>query len=68
MRSRLFGLVVIFIGTGLLGTANIGLMAEWFGASNAIYVMGVEGIIILTVAVLYWPALRRAGLPAGPGG
>ncbi len=39
MRGRLFGLLVICIGTGLVGFFNIGLMGEWFGGSAAIRIV-----------------------------
>jgi MFS family permease len=57
MRSRLFGLVVICIGTGLLGTANIGLMAEWFGASAAVKIVAVEGIVAMVAVGVGWREL-----------
>lgn len=57
MRSRLFGLIVICIGTGLIGTANIGLMAEWFGAANAIRIVAAEGLIAMLVIGIGWREL-----------
>jgi len=57
MRSRLFGLIVICIGTGLIGTANIGLMAEWFGAAAAIRIVAVEGILAMLVIGFGWREL-----------
>ena len=57
MRSRLFGLIVICIGTGLIGTANIGLMAEWFGAPAAIRIVAIEGIIAMAVIGFGWREL-----------
>jgi MFS family permease len=59
MRSRLFGLVVICIGTGVIGMFNIGLMAEWFGAASAIRIVAVEGMIALVLIGLNWPELWR---------
>lgn len=57
MRSRLFGLVVICIGTGLIGTANIGLMAEWFGAPTAIRIVALEGIVAMVAIGVGWREL-----------
>jgi len=57
MRSRLFGLVVICIGTGLIGTANMGLMAEWVGAATAIRIVAVEGLIAMAAIGFGWREL-----------
>jgi MFS family permease len=57
MRGRLFGLVVICIGTGLIGTANIGLMAEWFGAPIAIRIVAIEGLIAMAAIGFGWREL-----------
>ncbi len=62
MRGRLFGLLVICIGTGLIGFFNIGLMGEWFGGSAAIRIVAAEGIIPLLLIGIGWRQLRR---PAG---
>ena len=59
MRGRLFGVVVICIGTGLIGFANIGLMGELFGASTAIRIVALEGLIPLILIGLGWRQLRR---------
>jgi MFS family permease len=57
MRSRLFGLVVFCIGTGLIGIANIGLMGEWFGGPMAIQIVAAEGLVPLTLIGLSWRQL-----------
>jgi hypothetical protein len=57
MRSRLFGVVGVCIGVGLLGVANIGLMAEWFGASAAIRIVAAEGLIPLLSIGVGWRQL-----------
>ncbi|MEQ9629737.1 MAG: MFS transporter [Roseitalea porphyridii] len=59
MRGRMFGLLVLCIGSGLLGFSNVGLMAEWFGAAVAIRIIAVEGLIALLVVGLGWGSLRR---------
>ena len=59
MRGRLFGVVVICIGTGLIGFANIGLMGELFGAATAIRIVALEGLIPLILIGLGWRQLRR---------
>jgi MFS family permease len=57
MRSRLFGLIVICIGTGLVGAANMGLMAEWFGAPLAVRIVAVEGAFALFAIGFGWREL-----------
>jgi MFS family permease len=54
MRSRLFGLIVICIGTGLFGVANMGLMAEWFGAPVAVRIVAGEGAVALFAIGFGW--------------
>jgi hypothetical protein len=61
MRGRLFGVLVICIGTGLIGFANVGLMGEWFGGSAAIRIIAAEGIIPLILIGIGWRQLWRAG-------
>ena len=62
MRGRLFGLMAICIGTGLIGFANIGLMGEWFGGSAAIRIVAAEGLIPLLLLGIGWRQLwRRVG-------
>ncbi len=57
MRSRLFGLIVICIGTGLIGVANMGLMAEWFGAPMAVRIVAAEGAVALLALGFGWREL-----------
>lgn len=61
MRGRLFGVLVICIGTGLIGFANIGLMGEWFGGSAAMRIVAAEGVIPLILIGLGWRQLWRPG-------
>ncbi|MGE0255435.1 MAG: MFS transporter [Alphaproteobacteria bacterium] len=61
MRGRLFGLMTICIGTGVIGFANIGLMAEWFGAPAAVCIVAAEGMIPLVLIGIGWRELRRRG-------
>jgi MFS family permease len=58
MRGRLFGVLVICIGTGLIGFANIGLMGEWLGGSAAIRIVAAEGVIPLLLIGARWRQLR----------
>lgn len=65
MRGRLLGLITICIGSGLIGFANIGLMAEWFGASAALSIIAIEGAAPMVIIGLAWRGLRGAGSPGG---
>jgi len=64
MRGRLFGLMAICIGTGLIGFLNVGLMGEWFGGSAAIRIVAAEGLIPLLLVGIGWRQLRRRAGPA----
>tara|TARA_A100001037_G_scaffold155597_1_gene140274 strand:- start:482 stop:1273 length:792 start_codon:yes stop_codon:yes gene_type:complete len=57
MRGRLFGVLVICIGSGLIGFTNIGLMGEWFGGSTAMRIVAAEGLIPLLWIGLSWRQL-----------
>jgi MFS family permease len=59
MRSRMLGLLAVGIGIGPVGILNIGLMASWFGAPNAVTIVSIEGLIAMGFAALLWPAIRR---------
>ena len=61
MRSRVFGLLTICIGTGLIGFCNIGLMGEWFGGSAAIRIVAAEGLIPLLLIGIGWQQLKSGG-------
>jgi len=66
MRGRMFGLLVLCIGTGLIGFANVGLMGEWFGGSAAIRIVAAEGLIPLLLVGIGWRRLwRRNGARVG---
>ncbi len=60
LRSRVMGVLSVSIGTGPLGVLHLGALASWLGAATAVSIIGVEGLIALTIAVLIWPELRRA--------
>jgi MFS family permease len=57
MRSRLFGVIVICIGTGLIGVANMGLMGEWLGGAGAVRLVAAEGIAALVIIAAGWKEL-----------
>lgn len=54
-RSRVMGVVTVCIGTGPIGFAHLGLMADIIGAPQAVLVMAVEGVIALLFVALRWP-------------
>ena len=59
MRGRLLGLVTICIGSGIVGFANVGAMADVFGASNALWIMALEGLIPMLLIGFTWRELHR---------
>lgn len=61
MRGRMFGVMVICIGSGLFGFANIGLMGEWFGGAMAMRIVAAEGLIPLLLIGLAWRQLWQRG-------
>jgi len=70
MRGRYLGLMSICIGAGLIGFANVGWMAELFGAQRALQIIAVEGAVALVILLVNWRALHvEAGFsrPATPG-
>jgi fructose-specific phosphotransferase system IIC component len=52
-------LLVICIGSGLIGYFNIGLMGEWFGGSAAIRIVAAEGLVPLLLVGVGWRRLWR---------
>ena len=45
--------------TGLVGFANVGLTAELFGAANAVWIIGLEGVIPMLLIGWGWKELRN---------
>ena len=64
MRGRLLGLITICIGSGLIGFANIGLMADLYGASTALIIVAIEGIIPMIMIGIAWRELRSTVPPS----
>ncbi len=50
--------MTICIGTGLIGFANVGLTAEAFGASNAVLIIALEGVIPMLLIGWRWRHLH----------
>ena len=59
IRGRIFGLLTICIGSGVLGFANIGFMAETFGASNALWIVALEGALLMIIIGTVWSDLTK---------
>src|SRR6185312_4495631 len=60
MRSRLYGVLSMCIGSGLLGFLHIGLLAEAIGAPWATTVSGVEGLLAMALTWRWWRMLGKA--------
>jgi MFS family permease len=58
MRSRIYGVLSVCIGVGMVGFIHIGLLAGWIGAPWATVVSGVEGLIAMALTWRWW---RRIG-------
>jgi hypothetical protein len=54
MRSRIYGVLSVCIGVGLLGFIHIGLLAGLIGAARATVATGIEGLIALLLSRRLW--------------
>jgi hypothetical protein len=61
MRSRLYGVLSLCIGSGLVGFVNIGLMAEWVGAPWATTISGIEGLVAMALTWRWWRDIGAHG-------
>jgi len=57
MRSRLYGVLSLCIGSGLVGFLHLGIMAELIGAPWATALSGIEGLLALAVTWRWWRQL-----------
>lgn len=62
MRSRIFGILAICIGAGIVGVVNIGIMAEWFGAPVAVRIVAAEGIVAMLAIGIGWREMANRAL------
>jgi hypothetical protein len=60
MRSRLYGVLSLCIGSGLIGFLHIGLLAELIGAPWATTASGLEGLLAMALTWRWWRMLGRA--------
>ncbi|HEV2187489.1 MAG TPA: MFS transporter [Stellaceae bacterium] len=61
MRSRLYGVLSLCIGSGLVGFLHLGVMAELIGAPWATVLSACEGFLVLAVTWPRWRMLLRRG-------
>lgn len=59
VRSRVMGLLTVAIGAGPIGMLYVGVLADWLGASAAVVVLAIQGLLALALAAWYWPEMRR---------
>jgi MFS family permease len=57
MRSRIFGVLSVCIGIGMVGFIHLGLLAGVVGASWATVIMGIEGILAMLLTRRWWRAI-----------
>ena len=51
LRSSIFSLLTLAIGTGAIGSANIQLMSKNISTSQLAVIMGSEGLLFITLFV-----------------
>jgi predicted MFS family arabinose efflux permease len=59
VRSRVMGVLTVSIGAGPIGMLHVGWLADWLGASTAVAIIAIEGLIALMFAAVVWPEMRR---------
>jgi hypothetical protein len=57
MRSRVFGVLSVCIGTGMIGFLHLGWLAAMIGATWAIVTIGVEGLTAMLLTWRWWRAI-----------
>jgi MFS family permease len=57
MRSRIFGVLSVCIGVGMIGFIHLGLLAGMIGAPWAIATIGIEGMMAMLLTRRFWRAL-----------
>jgi MFS family permease len=59
MRSRVYGVLSVCIGIGMIGFLHLGWLAGLIGAPWAIVTTGVEGLLALAASRRWWRAIGR---------
>lgn len=57
MRGRAAGVLMMFIGSSMIGHYHAGLLFERLGSANAMHAMALEGLVCMALLGLLW---RRA--------
>ena len=57
MRSRVFGVLSVCIGVGMIGFLHLGWLASIIGATLAIVTIGAEGLVALLLTRRWWRAV-----------
>lgn len=60
MRGRATGLLSVFIGTSTLGLYNTGVLFERFSSATAMWIMALEGLVLVILCGLLWLRLPAA--------
>ena len=58
MRSRVFGVLSVCIGVGMIGSLHLGWLASIIGATLAIVTIGAEGLVALLLTRRWWHPVR----------
>jgi MFS family permease len=61
MRSRVYGVLSVCIGIGMVGFIQIGLLAGLIGASWAVAATGVAGLLAMLLTRRWWRPLTAPG-------
>jgi MFS family permease len=57
MRSRIYGVLSVCIGIGMIGFIHLGLLAGLIGADLATVTIGIEGLLAVLVTRRWWRAV-----------
>jgi MFS family permease len=58
-RNRVMGVLATCIGFGPIGILIVGMMADQWGAANAVTLMSGIGITLMICVILFWPEMRK---------
>jgi predicted MFS family arabinose efflux permease len=61
MRSRVYGVLSVCIGVGMLGFIQIGALAGLIGASWAVAAIGTAGLVVMLATRRWWRPLVARG-------
>jgi MFS family permease len=58
MRSRIYGVLSVCIGVGMIGFIHLGFLAGLIGATWATATIGIEGLLAMLLTRRWWLAIR----------